>query len=909
MPATPPFSGKHRATPIKASARNVGRSGDASSKDRKLLMFAAGADEQELAQCLKKKKLHLLKAGARADNIPVRPEAQARFISGLREAPMACIRDWFYANASFEGLPDVQDACRILADEAEAALLDRGERRLHWRSVLSAFVQQRNSQTVEAFLENSSLVHSPVLPTLMSSVGATEVKPSSAIEHARDVVPDSTTSMKTAGAMPTLQSGSAASVIPLRLSEVALNDKSVLTVIGRRTKVLPTGQFFIHISGILLDGTAVYLSPDESRLAFPDSGDATGFPNTVHTNNSSAESLSVWQVEHKSPDKKAQYVVTEFISHTYEVFEIPHPTSEPDLVRDWIKEVYQPAQDVFPVFRLQDGLLLKLPAEVTDPRTANFDAPLSLYREHPTVRWSGRTIVITPFPASHLQYDCAPVRTAVRKLFRESAGLTGLPVLSKRQIGELADAAARHSTDTTITQSVQRAKVRLEQLFDNREELSSLMDHIVRLPSVAEAIGAEKTRAAAAIREEAENSNAELGKLAAEKKQLQSEIENLKQARKKESAAVAREIKQAFERAGADGLKTLAELSVFKNILGLSTSHPAVIAHAVQAEAREVPRAAALELPVLPKHLHIASAEQLRPVIASWQLHNGLSTRMLQALIAAAATQGVAILAGTRRHEAAAALASTIAAGTSCAVSLSADMFNVSDLMNAPATVTDAHGSRAEQLGSFIINQQTAGMVSIVRIRGANRAPPESLIPELLEIAGTPASSSPIAWARKDGSLQLITAECPIVFLLELAYGRSVFPLMPPLAWEIPIIDTDAPWGDYFEPELEIPAPCAAIAPELFARFSPPAADPLPSARGIPHNAVEAARKIKGACMATGLSAFESALIPLVTLAHCRADSATLTAMIDAAGGELASAFKAYAAEAAFAQFFDMGAV
>jgi len=33
-------------------------------------MFAIGADEHELAQCLKKKKLHLLKAGARADNLP-----------------------------------------------------------------------------------------------------------------------------------------------------------------------------------------------------------------------------------------------------------------------------------------------------------------------------------------------------------------------------------------------------------------------------------------------------------------------------------------------------------------------------------------------------------------------------------------------------------------------------------------------------------------------------------------------------------------------------------------------------------------------------------------------------------------------------------------------------------------------
>jgi hypothetical protein len=905
LSAIPPFSSKSRSAPMNVPARHAAK---LDGKDRKLLMFAIGADEHELAQCLKKKKLHLLKAGARADNLPERPEDQARFISALRDGPMACIRDWFYANAGFEGLPDVQDACRILTDEAEAAGLGIGDRRLHWRSVLAAFVQQRNSHAVDAFLHGSSVARSPVLPAAIKEDAIILVKPSRALESPGSSAQGKAAIEKMAGAMPSMQSG-AASTLPRRLSEVLLNDKSVLTVLGSRTKVLPSGQFFIHISGILLDGAAVYLPPDESRLVFPDSGDATAFPNTVHVSNSSAGSLSVWRVEHKSPDKKAQYVVTEFLSHTYEVFDLPHPSSEPDLVRDWMKEVYEPSQDVFPVFRLQDGPVLKLPNEVTDPRTANFDAPLSLYRDHPTVKWSGRTIVIKPFPASHLQYDCAPVRTAVRKLFRESAELSGLPVLTKRQIGELADAAARHSTDATIKQSVQRAKARLEQLFDNKAELDSLMEEIVLLPPVAKAIGAEKARAAAAVREEAESSKAELGKLAAEKKQLQSEIDNLKQAKKKESAAVSREIKLAFERAGADGLKTLAELSVFKNILGLAAQHPAGSAPAALPAESAAPQAATPELPVLPKHVHIESPQQLRPVLASWQLHNGLSMRMLQALIAAAATQGVAVLAGARRHEVAAALASTLAAGTSCTVSISADMFSISDLMNAPAAVTDTHGSRPMALGGFIAQQQAAGMVAVVRLRGVNRVPPESLIPELLEVAGTPASGSAITWTRKDGALQLLAAASPIVFLLELAHGRSVFPFMPPLAWEIPVIDTDAPWGDYHEPEFEIPAPCSAMAPGLFAELSQAGAVPLPSARGLPRNAVDAARKMKGACMAAGLGGSESALIPLVALAHCRADSETLAGMIDAAGGELASAFKAYAAEAAFNQIFDMGAV
>ena len=59
--------------------------------------------------------------------------------------------------------------------------------------------------------------------------------------------------------------------------------------------------------------------------------------------------------------------------------------------------------------------------------------------------------------------------------------------------------------------------------------------------------------------------------------------------------------------------------------------------------------------------------------------------------------------------------------------------------------------------------------------------------------------------------------------------------------------------------------------------------------------------------MAVGLDASESALIPLVALAHCRTDGETLASMAAAAGGELALGFGAYAAEAPFNEIFDMG--
>ena len=906
MSAIPPISSNGRLGLSKPTRKHAAGKPGINVKNRKYSMFAIGADEHELAQCLTKKKLHLLKAGARADNLPTRAEDQAKWISALREEPMSCIRDWFYANGSFDKLPDVHEACRILSNEAEAARLDKGECRLYWRAILAAFVQQQNSQAIEAFLQGSAVGQAAVLPTLLQDEGIRTIKTSQAEQpHYRNTM-DGLSRGRLARTSPGASPGSTGNVLPLRLGDIALDDKSSFTAIGKRTTVLPSGQFFIQINGILLeDGSAVYLPPEDSKIVFPDSGDATAFPNTVHVGTSSAESLSVWRVEHKSPDKKVQYVITEFLSHTYEVFDLPHPSSEPDLVREWIKEIYEPASYVFPVFRLQDGPILKLSSDITDPRTANFDSPLCLYRDHPAVKWGPRTIIIKPFPASQVQYDCAPVRTAVKKLLRESTKLSELPSLTKRQISELADAADEQYTEGTIKQSILRAKACLEQFFENRDELHALMEDIVKLPPVAEAIRHEQERAAAAAKEAAESAKSELGKLAADKRQLQGEIENLKQARKKESAAVSREIRLAFEKAGAEGLKTLAEISLFKNILGLP---PAPLPASVPAAPASADSPLLPELAVPAEYIRIADTAQLGPVFAGWHWHNGLSTRMLQALIGAVATQGVAILAGSRRHEAAAALGSTLAAGTGCTVSVSGDMFSVSDLMNASAAVADANGMHAMALGSFIAYQQAAGMVSVVRLRGANRVPPESLVPELLEVAGAAARRSAVTWTGKDGSLQLLAPAAPVVFLLELAQGRAVFPFMPPLAWEIPVIDTDAPWGDYQEPTAGVAAPCAAMDTKAFAGLLSAGAVPLPSARGLPRNAVDAARRMKGACVAAGLDAAASALIPIVVLAHCRSSSEALAAAIDAAGGDLAPAFKAYAAEEAFSQIFDMGA-
>jgi hypothetical protein len=877
-------------------------------------MFSLGADEHELLRCLAKKKLQITAAGGRADNLPVHPDERARFVSGLQEAPMRHVRDWFYTNADFTDLPDTLIACGVLRNETETNKLDEAGRRRLWRAVLAAFVQQRHVPAVDAFLKGSVKDPSaqPMPPLKKVSIS---IKQPEALTRPQAIRLPGAQGKRAAAAEANPAARRALGVhgtadLPLSLDDVKIDDKSSLTVIGTRTATLHTGQFFIHISGIVLDGAVVYLSPEDAKRAFPETGDATAFPNTIHVSASAADSLSLWRVEHRSPDKKSQYVITEFLSHVYKVFDVPHSSGEADLVREWIREVYKPASGVFPVFRLSDGPVIKFAGDVTHTANADFDSALHGYKAPPTLKWSGGTIIIKQFPAPDFKYDCAPVRTTVKRLFRARAELSDLPVLTNRQITNLADAAANQ--DIATRQSVQRVQAQLSELFAVREQLENLMEDILRLPTVQESIGLEKERLSSAIREEATAAKAELVRLASEKKQLQAEIENLKQARKRESAAVSRAVKQAFDQAGADGLKALASISLFKNILGLAANPPAAPGPATNfledaPEGHTIPATTVSQAE--PNWTRVSDQKQMSTVFARWYWHNGLSTRMLQSAVAAAAATGVVALVGDRREQAAAALVSTIGGGTQCTVSVTGDMFGVSDLMNAPAVVADADCIRAIPLGDFISQRQEAGVVSVVRLRGVNRAPPESLLPELLEAAAPHSLGSAISWTAKNGSIRLVTVKSPLVFLVDFAHGRSVFPFMPPLAWEVPLIDTDAPWGDYGDPEVPAAAPCAMADPEFFAQLASGAAGlSYPVADGMPRNAVQTARRMKAACQAIGLAGAASDLAGLVAIAQGREEAGKLASSIGAIGGELAQAFKAYTADADFGQIFDMGA-
>lgn len=879
-------------------------------QQKKREMFYLGASESELLRCLNKKRNHLIMAGARAGNLPQDGLGSAEFISKLSDTALKHVCDWFYAEVDFSDLPDRALACKAL-DAALTPRKSEKELRPLWRAMLADFVNPLTQKRVVEFLNQGGrdkasdsnsvpdqglklIAESPVVREISLS---DEKHPTQIANALGETAPER--------APATLHSKHRA-IRPLTLNEVALDGQAPEIVIGHRTNQLLSGQFFIHISGAILEGSVLKLDAAEASSLFPDRGDATAFPNTVHLHSSSADCMSVWRVEHNNTDKKIQYSIKEHLRHAYEVFDLPHASTEPDEIRGWIREEYSHNPNVYPVFRLTDGPLIKVPSDTTDPGSSDFDVPLNGYNHCRVFHWGSHEYIFESLPHPAFKLDCASVRTLVKRLFKDKTQLDQLGNITNRQISELADLAEQRRADNTTTISVRRVREHLNSLFSDRAVINELMGEILQLPSVKLALEEDQRRAEKELSAQALAAKTELGKLSDERRRMLAEVEGIKQARKKETDAIQREIKTVFEQATEQGLKTLASASLFKALLGLHAPSSQNQSGLVPLQSRAVPASNVSHLLLESQCPNISNIQGLSGHLAAWSIKAGLGQQVFAAAVAALATVGIAAIEGTRRNEVVHGLTSILAGGIASEVSVTVDTFSIGDLMRSPCIVSNGGSTTGMPLGEFLAARQRAGQISVVRLKGINRSPPESLMPELSSIAGR-SSVGAVSWTNTDGVIEAILFAVPVVFVFDLVYGRSVFPFTGPAAWEIPIIDTDAPWPGRTAPVQEFSAPTATLLPTILSELasSPEKYCPVP---GIPLRAVDLFERMYAAGRTLGLEPHESAIATLAAYGPGRIPSARLEEAILAAGANLAEKFAAYAVAAPFSRIFDMEA-
>ncbi|HJW57575.1 MAG TPA: hypothetical protein VJ577_20120 [Burkholderiaceae bacterium] len=880
------------------------------NKQRLCDMFFHGASDAELSECLKKKKLQLTAAKVRVGNVPPTHLGKAKFVADLSDEAMEHIKEWFYVNGNFSGLLTVAEACQRLAPNPSrgAAPLAKTETHTLWRSVLQAFSGNTEKKLVESLLsQEQEALAQPAAPAVPAAITLSDADASdslllasgrgqvssmarpgvaiiaglvAAARHdgvaygaAKQKLLDQGTPLATrfGNLLDAVYKQSFQQAAPpdsrlakpaLGLLEVDLNDRAQIMVIGGLQRVLDNGTFFVHIQGIIQDGNVIELASDEAREIFLENGDAIAFPNTPGLAPPNDYSLGVWHVVHLNTDKSAHYNVTRYERHVYDVVDVPHMPDQPDKVRLWIQQSYQAHKDVRPLFRLTDGTIIRLPRDTGDPAHSDFDAPLNAYNDLPLWHFHNRVVFAGVFPTPDFRFDCAPAHVLVKRLFRAKSSLASLSHVTKAQINDLAALATTEATDEALRNSLERAKGKVAALSDDKEAVDAVIDDILNLPTVKAQVEEERQRLAGELIGQAAEAKLELTKLQNEKMQLQSELKNIKAAIEREAATLASEVKKAFDAASAEGMKTLGQVAVISRALGVGSSGR-------QPGGPTGMHDTAAETPVIfpPGGLPVGSATHLNAAIAQWALRTGLSNKLLHSAIAASTT-GVIALAGPRQEEVYEFLVGTVSGGVACEVSVSGDMFSVSDVLNAPAVVRDGKQAYAMPLGEFLSNPGSRLAGRIIHLRGINRMPPESLLPELFAIWRSHPESRQLAWTDKRGATRLLQLPTPTVFVLDFVQGRSVFPCYPPTSLALPVVDTSAPWGDQGDAEPEMPMRCAYIDPKYYlGSLAPSTVGSTPAVLNtLPHEALAVATRLYTAACATGMAAGDAITFVIAAL-------------------------------------------
>jgi hypothetical protein len=739
--------------------------------DRRFNMLQFGLSEHDAATFLKDNRAALILSGAKVGSIPKGHVNRIELINKLRGKSQELLLKWVLKNISNDGGPVLlTHAFELIEKSLLDCSYDGTNSKKLWQAVLIGYADPQTQSEVDDFLKTDK----KITKNKVTSFQVTQL-PEALTEPIVQVAAKVTRPLTGIVIKKSFN-----------FNREIFGDAGDLPVLGYCTTVLSTGQFFIRIAGAIVDDSLMEFTESEAKLLFPETGDATGYSENYFDTPPPRDFLALWRVKYHNDEKKTRYLIDDFQLRVFRVYEVPHPSNDPDHVRSWIQNEYHGRDYVYPVFQLADGVIIKPSGSITEFSKYNFDTPFNAYSSHEAIAWQGKLIVIKPFPAAEFKYDCAGISTVIKRLFKARAELSGFPVLTKGNLQNLAALANKETDDGLLADSTTRAIKSIEHIFSVRENVETFFADIMGMPEVVEKINEVIESVKLEQKALLENESHELEQIATSKQKLLSEIQAANQAVKNVTSELTKEIKRAFERASKDGVKTLADVAVLQPFLTLSsTSNSGVSVEKITSE--------------LSNFKEITTFAELGTSIGVKALQFGVSPICLRAATSCLVSTGILGLSGDNTSEIISATADIISAGKLCSVSISADMFSVGDLLRAPVSiVTDRLVSSS--LGQLLEFYQDIARPLIVELKGFNRIPPESVLNELLAVSAFRQQRAVLSWRNVSGLYCSLAIKAPIFFILTFSSGRSTFPIVGDQAYTIPLLDTGIEWPDRMNP-------------------------------------------------------------------------------------------------------------
>jgi hypothetical protein len=747
--------------------------------NRFFYMYRFGLDEYAVTKFLKQSKNELTINGAQgAKSLPEEFTHRAVFLATLPPKCYPIIAKWFTKNPPEGELTDLEESIDVLSKAGDSFDHTKESSKKHWRTIFLNYINSETTSIVKSFLIGEKSPKDN--PTSKVITKKTEVKVKLSVKK------EVSDSSKTSGEYRVITQNERINhgfsyLETKKLDLTSKYDTDGKSILGNVRTILESGQFFIDIKGILVESDLIEITQSQSTYLYPEKGSAVGFPERFSNLSVSENLLAIWNVHDQKNSMKARFMIDSCVNIVLDIIEIPHRSSEPDLIRSWLKNSYVANQGIRPVFELTDGIIIKPPSLLSDFKTYDFSIPFLGYYSHEAFKWNGRKIVIKPFPAHSFKYECISTETAVKRLFKFKSDVSGLPLITNKQIQDLASLVSKESTEKVFSNSYQAVSERISEIFAINENIDGLIDEILKLPAIKTRIDNEIIVLKNQISQELIAENKEIEALKKEKKSLEDGI-------KKSSDLVCKEIKKAFDNAAKNGESTLSQIAVLKPFLqrnssdsfGFSNLNPNV----------------SIEFN---KKNELTTFKNLSTVLELHSLRYGLNKNLLSTFIVLGITRGVIGVCGKFYKRLIEVVSKITSDGFYVSISLSVDKFSFNDVLNTPAQPNCSLGNGL-LLGDLLEAWQEQEFPLIVVVNGFNRVPAESIINELLDCGNFMNEKRSYIWKKPNGEVKNLVLMAPIFFVLNFAYGNSTFPIPKAYASEIPLI-SDEFLGDAYQRE------------------------------------------------------------------------------------------------------------
>lgn len=346
-------------------------------------------------------------------------------------------------------------------------------------------------------------------------------------------------------------------------------DYARLHVIATRPARAGSGPFRLDVEAFVDDKGLFILEDSDLRLALPNEGRVI-----LHAEPGRGPPIGEpleYRIERFDTRLSIKIRVVEEVGAPIPIFYVPHPSTQPDLVREFILACAKDNRNRNGMFVTAEGLCLKARFEPLQRLTGvDFDWLFDSWWSVSAVEFRTGAYVAGPLPPASGQYDCAPLSTSARLYLRALADRKAIKA-TRGQIAEIVE-RLREEEDKHLPARRARIAGKLEELARSDAEYDELIEELMRSTVVREDIEVRKKAAVAEANEDLKKAQNRLEVLRRDKETIERRLNEVNADLSQRVRSMRTEIQRVFETAKANEAATLGELALWQAIAGKTES-------------------------------------------------------------------------------------------------------------------------------------------------------------------------------------------------------------------------------------------------------------------------------------------------------------------------------------------------